>query len=54
MRACNYAIHAVRDWIFLKLKPRFTHKRVGNLCNPHCEGLVIFETETAFYAHACG
>ena len=30
MRAGNYAMHAVRDWLFLKLKPRFTHKRAGN------------------------
>ena len=54
MRACNYAISGVRDWLFFKLKPRFTHKRAGNLCNPRCEGLVIFEIETAFYAQAVG
>ena len=42
MRACNCAIHAMRDWLFCKLKPSLTRKCAGNYAIQAMRDWLIF------------
>ena len=42
MRACNCAIHAMRDWLFFKLKPSLTRKCAGNYAIQAVRDWLIF------------
>ena len=46
MRACNCAIHAVRDWLFFKLKPRLTRKSTCNYAIQAVREWLIFLKST--------